>query len=725
MTGARGGVLPMTRLRQRVRDAGADDALHGDVLRMLGWLDALVRDAVACAHGTREPEAGMDPFRGLHISPAEVARLLQQPPGNPLLASRGGSAHAERVPRPGALEPLAAACGLDDFDIAVLLIAAAPELDLRYERLYAYLQDDVGKKRPTVDLALNLLCGSVAVKLRRRDRFAGDAPLIRHGLLHLQGDGAALGSSRLAHSLHLDDQVLGLLLGDRSLDRRLVPGCRWLDLTELADAAADPTIAMESTQALVRKHADQGEPLGLFLQGPAAADLDAHARALARAAGLPLLEADLSRLAGASAFAGATLALITREVRLKGVAVHLRHFEALQGPEHAADREALVGCIDGLTGLWMLSGASHCAPLQGAGGRLVPVHCEPPDEARRRAAWAGALRTQGCDVVDPRCLDAVARQYRLSADQIHGAAAHAVFLAGARGGAPSIDHLTLAARAQTRHVLASLAHRVESTRGFADLVLPDDAQAQLREICARYVHRHRVFEEWGFGRKVGYGKGLAALFAGPSGTGKTMAAEVVANELQLDLYRIDLARVVSKYIGETEQNMDRIFTAAEAANAILLFDEADALFGKRSEVKDAHDRYANLEVSYLLQKMEAYDGITVLATNMRQNIDEAFVRRFAAIVSFAAPDRLMRQRLWAGAWPAATPLAPDVDFDRFAAVHRFTGANIRNVALLASMLAAGEGRAVHTAHLAHAAAREEQKLGRSAPAAESVPGAGR
>jgi SpoVK/Ycf46/Vps4 family AAA+-type ATPase len=225
-------------------------------------------------------------------------------------------------------------------------------------------------------------------------------------------------------------------------------------------------------------------------------------------------------------------------------------------------------------------------------------------------------------------------------------------------------------------------------------------------------------DDWGFDRKLATGKGVAALFAGASGTGKTMAAEVMAHELGLDLYRIDLASVVSKYIGETEKNLDRIFTAAETSNAILFFDEADALFGKRSEVRDSHDRYANLEISYLLQKMEQYDGITILATNLRQNLDEAFVRRLAFHVHFPFPDEADRLRIWRGIWPAAAPLGADVELDFLARQFKLSGGNIKNVALAASFLAAADGGHISMAHLFHATRREYQKMGKVLSTAE-------
>jgi SpoVK/Ycf46/Vps4 family AAA+-type ATPase len=235
---------------------------------------------------------------------------------------------------------------------------------------------------------------------------------------------------------------------------------------------------------------------------------------------------------------------------------------------------------------------------------------------------------------------------------------------------------------------------------------------QLREICNHVKHRARVYDEWGFDRKLSLGKGLNALFAGPSGTGKTMAAEIMANELGLDLYKIDLSTVVSKYIGETEKNLSRIFAEAETSNAILFFDEADALFGKRSEVRDSHDRYANIEISYLLQRMEEYEGITILATNLRKNMDEAFVRRMQFAVEFPLPNENDRRRIWEGIWPDDTPRSPNLDLASMARRFELPGGNIRNIALAAAFMAANDGRVVNMTHLIHATRREYQKMGK-------------
>jgi SpoVK/Ycf46/Vps4 family AAA+-type ATPase len=322
-------------------------------------------------------------------------------------------------------------------------------------------------------------------------------------------------------------------------------------------------------------------------------------------------------------------------------------------------------------------------------------------------------------------LDALAGRFRLTPAQISEAVIVAsrqaewrVLRDNGRAPAPKLDDLFAAARAQSASDLARLAQKIEPRYTWADIVLPDDALAQLHEICQRVAHRQRVLRDWGFDHRLSLGKGVTALFAGPSGTGKTMAAEVVANALGLDLYKIDLSGVVSKYIGETEKNLDRVFTAAENANAVLFFDEADALFGKRSEVRDSHDRYANIEISYLLQKMEEYDGIAILATNLRQNLDQSFIRRLAFTVHFPFPDEDSRRHIWVGIWPEGVPLAEDIDHNFLAYQFKLSGGNIKNIALAGAFLAAGDGGTVRMAHLIQATRREYQKMGKTLSDAE-------
>ena len=275
------------------------------------------------------------------------------------------------------------------------------------------------------------------------------------------------------------------------------------------------------------------------------------------------------------------------------------------------------------------------------------------------------------------------------------------------------DELYAACRNQSHHKLAELAVKIAPHYTWDDLVLPEEKAAQLKELCDQVVHRQRVYGDWGFARKFAHGRGISALFAGPSGTGKTMAAEVIAHELQLDLYKIDLSGVVNKYIGETEKNLAKIFHEAEASNAILFFDEADALFGKRTKISDAHDRYANIETSYLLQRMEAYDGIVILATNLRENMDEAFTRRIKFIVDFPFPDVASRKLIWQTHFPRETPVSTDLDYDWLAQQFQITGGNIKNIVLGAAFCAAANGGTINMMHVLHGARREFEKIGKS------------
>ena len=269
-----------------------------------------------------------------------------------------------------------------------------------------------------------------------------------------------------------------------------------------------------------------------------------------------------------------------------------------------------------------------------------------------------------------------------------------------------------AARRQTGTELAALTSKVSPINNWNDIVLPDEVLGQLKEICTRVTFGHAVLQRGGFGRRLSSGKGITALFAGPSGTGKTMAAEVIANELGLDLFRIDLSRVVSKYIGETEQNLERIFNAAVRSNGVLLFDEADSLLGKRSAVHDAHDRYANLEISYLLQKMEQHEGITILTTNLRGNIDDAFLRRLTFAVQFPFPEEQARLEIWRKIWPRETAVDDDIDFPKLANRFRLSGGNITNAALAAAFFAADKARPVHMNDILRAVQREYAKVGK-------------
>jgi hypothetical protein len=642
-----------------------------------------------------------------------VASALARQPVEPLLA--GADPHA---PAESSLPPLASELGLCQFEADVLVLAAAPDFDLRYERVYAYLQDDVGRRRATVGLALDLLCASAGEHLARRRHFGADAPLLRGCLVHLVPDPDQLAPPLLAHALRVDDQVIRMLLRGGALDARLAPFCR--------RAAAGPRLNDLALPDTVRRGlalaATGRRDARLYFHGPPGSGRRSAAAAFAAEAGRPLLMADAAAAARTDAPWRETLGLLLREAALDGSVVYLHDAEAvLADPADHRVRTlatalavARVPMIVGGTAPWPQPAADAAIGLQ-----VVPFGV-PPAELRR-GLWRDALQCRRATLT-AETVDAVAGRFRLTPGQIGEAAAQSVAAAAWRGAStPDGGDLFAAARAQCGHQLEGLAVKLEPAFGWEDLVLHDDAVAQLHELCARVIHRDGVMTEWRLGASLRR-PGVAALFAGPPGTGKTMAAEIVAGDLGLDLYRIDLSGVVSKWIGETEKNLGRIFGAAEGGNAILLFDEAEALFGKRSEVRDSHDRYANVEIAYLLQRIESHDGVSILATNQAENLDTAFRRRIDFIVRFPLPEEAERRRIWQRAWPAEVPMGEDVDFHRLARDFTFSGAEIRNAALAAAFLAAEAGTAIRAEHVMHAVRREYEKLGRTLVSRAQEPG---
>jgi hypothetical protein len=671
------------------------------ILSSLRNLDARLLRLVQVTRIQTNQEPNGDPFRGLYIGEADVYRDLSvgEAPED------WGPHEPMAVGEP--FERLRELFGLSSIELDILLVALAPEISPRYERIYAYLQDDVRRRQPTVDLMLNLLYDSTEEQLIGRNRFRATHSLQRHGLIQLKGNDLLPLPS---HEVFVTRRIAAYLLGETGLGETLA---------RFACLIARP-VAAEPARAGLLRVAQSESQLGLraYFHGQDAAAMRSAATALAAELGVPILIAAMGRAAQETSFdsgnSASWLGELLQEAVLRQAIVYLENFDAISTD---AARDSALTALGAFRGIALLSGAQELrtdrVPLEA----VLIVDFPLPDWTERRQTWELDLREQGVEPPDAG-LDALAECFRFSVSQIDEAAATASILALYRGEPLSVEHAFEAARIRSGQKLASLARKVVPAHGWDDLVLPTEIAGQLREVCNRVTRRHQVMGEWGFERKLSGCRGMNALFHGLSGTGKTMAAEVIAYDLGLDLYKIDLAGVVSKYIGETEKNLDRIFTAAVDANAILFFDEADALFGKRSEVRDAHDRYANLEVSYLLQKMEEYEGISILSTNLRQNLDEAFLRRLTFTISFPFPDESCRERIWESIWPAATPVAADVDPGWLAARFLLSGGNIRNVAVAAAFLAAEEEVAVGLGHVLRAVRAEFQKMGKTLSAAE-------
>jgi hypothetical protein len=697
------------------------------LLTPLHRLDRLLDAAVKSMQVAQPP--GVSAFRGLFIDREQVDRLLSLEPAT----AQFGGLHElmdENADQPGVeASPLAwltQSFGLSSFEADVILLAVAPEVDLRYEKIYSYLQDDVTRKRPTVELALNLFCSSVEEKLARRAGFSSDGALFRNRIVQLIPDPNQVEPSSLAHYLKLDDQIKRLLLGQSGLDERLSAFCQLIEPSVNWNDLALNSEIKNAVLRLAQESKASGKALRLYFQGNGGPEKHEAAEALAGVLGTRLLVARIDRLPEGSNYA-AGWNLAVREAQLQDAILFISSLDDYRGSDAAIRRRDLLDSARTHAGITILAGTQAWEPHSVAAFSVIPVDFAIPDFHERCARWQSELSRAG-SAVEEKALELLAGRFQLMPLQITQAVntaqanarwrrARAGTFADATNSSGSIpvslDELCAAARSQCGHELIGLARKIEPRYGWDDLVVPPDTRAQLQEICAHAEYRPVVYGQWGFDRKLSLGKGLNVLFAGPPGTGKTMGAEVMAHELRLDLYRIDLSQIVSKYIGETEKNLDRIFTAAENSNAILFFDEADALFGKRSEVRDSHDRYANIEISYLLQKMEEYVGISILATNLRQNLDEAFVRRLQAIVEFPFPDEEYRRRIWESVFPKQTPLGADVRFDLLAREVRLAGGNIKNIAIAASFCAAANEGTVYLSHLLHAAGREHQKLARS------------
>ncbi len=653
----------------------------------VGRLRVRVRAAVARRRAA-DPGAD-DPFRGLYVSDAEVDDLLDDdrvrppigpddaPPPYPRDGGTGDEAERAGGPEPR-LSRLARAFGLRPFDEQLLLVALAPDLDPGFERLYAYLQDDVSRRRASTGLALEL-CGGPAALGTSRLRLMHPSALVDSGLLAVEEPERPF----LTRGLRVPDRVLAWLLGHDEP----TPEVAELLTVPSGMAVGDPDMLARALRDGVRLAYLQ-EPVG-------GAGLSLAAAAVARA-GSHCLAIDLTRL-GPPGTESAVAAPCGLEARLSGAVLVVGPVEVL------ADRGAAA-----------VRGFAHLpAPLVLLGGRtwdprwsdrvplVLPAPAPTPYE--REAIWRANLPAADGEQATV--------QFRLTPEQVVRAATAATLRAASHSRAVTADDLRHGARAQNAAGLERLARRIEPKVSWTDLVLTPPVVAQLHELVSRIRRRDQVYGKWRLGASSSKGHGVKALFAGESGTGKTISAEGIAGRLGLDLYVIDLSTVVDKYVGETEKNLDRIFDEADRVNGVLLFDEADALFGKRTEVKDSHDRFANVEVAYLLQRMESFDGLAILTTNLRSNIDDAFLRRIDAIIEFPMPDEPDRRRLWELNLPPTMPRTGRLDLDFLAASFKLSGGNIRNIAVGAAFLAADADRPVSMAELIRATEREYRKLG--------------
>jgi len=707
-------------------DCGYPDTI-AHLAEELRRLDLTIRRRLAMATLLNDLAPQGQTARTVYISRDEVEWLLSTdapapPPMRELddVLDQLSAAIAARV-RDGmaagaalALPTLGRLFGLSTAELGAVVICLGPELRRKYDRLYAYLQDDITRKRPSVDLVLDLLCPDEAQRWRALHLFDDTAPLLRLGILRAVPDaGSPSGSTGLARFLALDPRICRFLLGSERIDGRLA-GRAQLDRPVPGSDAPPQAAALARLAVRHGVPVDRpGRPLVFALHGPEGVGKRELARQVSAELGLGVLTVDLRTLGDASGEAADLIRAAVRESRLQRSAVYLAGADELAHDGGRPLLAAVESALRDMGGLAFLAGVESWPGATALGD--IPIHevrVAMPDVPRSAVLWRHALVGRVADPV-PWAVE-LAGRFRLTPTAIRAAAVSAGRrrLAETTPQALTLADVYEACREQSAGRLSDLAVAIRPSCGWDDLVLPADRIEQLRDICAQVRYHHQVFGGWGFGAWGTRGMGVTALFSGPPGTGKTMAAEVLAGDLGLDVYKVDLSGVVSKYIGETEKNLRRIFIEARSGNAILFFDEADALFGKRTEVSDAHDRYANIETSYLLQQMEQYDGVVLLATNLRQNLDEAFTRRIRFIVEFPFPDADSRARIWRTHFPPAAPIAPDVDVEFLAREFAVAGGTIRNIVLNAAFLAAADGGVIDRRHILHGTRREFEKIGR-------------
>lgn len=598
------------------------------------------------------------------------------------------------LPGPSSLHMLSAAFELTAFERGILLLCTATELDGRFSALCSAIQGE-GKAYATFSLALALLPEADIASL-------GPAGALRHWRLIEVGPGTVLTSS----PLRIDERILQFLIGEDEIDDRL-------PVTRSLSASVELWHLSEDDRVLARKMAEawtSGASPALELYGGNREQRRAIIRSACEILDIDRAMIPARSLQGSSTDMTQVVRLWNRETMLGDIALQVECDDMQEG----LDRP-LIHWMEEITGPLVISTAERRVI-----GEAATLYFEAPKVPARLQieAWQEGLGANAAGMAEE--IERLVVQF----DSVPALISTAC---GALRRALENDDVSKTpegmgawlwsfCRDQARLRLEGVAARVSSSVMWGDLILPALQEQMLHEIALRVKHRSTVYEQWGFAARSHRGLGVTALFAGTSGTGKTLAAEVLANELRLDLYRIDLSAVVSKYIGETEKNLRRVFDAAEAGGAILLFDEADALFGKRSEVKDSHDRHSNIEVSYLLQRMEAYRGLAIMTTNLKQALDVGFLRRIQYVVDFPFPGIAERVKIWQRSFPSSAPMQ-GIDMQKLARLN-MSGGNIRNISLTAAFLAAESKEAIQMKHLALAARSESIKLEKTLSDAE-------
>jgi len=596
------------------------------------------------------------------------------------------------------LDDLVKKLQLSKFEKDVLLILFAVEIDPKYERIYAYIQDDMNKKYPTVQLISSLLENTTTTKKDILNYFISDSKL---SLLNLfEFIPKEYNHTLFSQQLQISKSLSSFFLDNFRLDSRLSDYCKFNEL--------DCDISSNDTSVdTIKKNIQENQSYLFNIISSSTKENLQKAQDIAMEFGFGLLVISSSHIDNALN-TSSMLKMLLRDALLSNSFLYFENFDSFL--EQRRGDESLL--FDQLA---QLSWISFFATTQVWSPEKIPskplfITLEPKIKSQSifQEKWYEALKSVDENLATTLSAT-LAYNFKFDSEKIDDVC-RLIEARKVLNSEVNKKEIFTICRSRVKNSLESYAQYLPSKHNFHDIIVPDEQKKQLKEIISHYKHQLTVFEKWDF-KKHFQSMGLGVLFSGASGTGKTMAASILANALGLELYRIELSKIVSKYIGETEKNLSKIFEVAEESGIVLFFDEADAIFGKRSEVKDAHDRYANIEVSYLLQKIEEYDGLVILASNFKNNIDEAFVRRMRFIVDFPLPDEKEREKIWNKMFSEGTS-TKDIDFNLLSKSFKLSGANIRNAALYAAFNAVEKDEELTIGNIISGVKSELRKIGK-------------
>ena len=670
---------------------------------LCGWAEALVDLRTAQQFAAEMDDARLsDLSRRVQEARAEMDRIARE---------------AEQAGQPLPLPALASRFALADEEVAVLRLALAPVVDASFRKRIARFRDNVLLDYEDVDFLLAVLYDHRLDRLRARDLFAPDGRLIQEHLIALSLPRDASSDTLLAHEVRIPDGVVNHLMGRDDVDKAIAGLCTLSRRTVSPEVLQMDEAVLKQALDLVRgawsreKPGTRGVVLGLF--GPPGTGKSLFADVVASTGRRPLLTVDSARLAVDEGRFVETLDALFGDARMRGAVLAFDHCEALFSQKNPRI-PSLYAWFERHPGVILLL-TNDPRQLDASLERYIAyqVDFEMPDASQRERLWDLHVRLSHVETADDVDLPALALNFEFTGGQIRNAVAVARDLAQSRGeGRVTQSDLTAGAWAQVRADMEEYSKKRKVRLTLDDLILPEEEKKLVAEVMDAARHRTFIMTRWGFGRRLSTGRGLCCLFVGEPGTGKTLAAEILAEALGQNLYQISIPRVMSKYIGETEKNIERIFSTARANNSILLFDEADALFTTRVKVETSVDRFSNMEINLLLQEIERFDGIVILTTNLEKNLDKAFERRIQFKIRFPFPDAKHRALIWKALIPRECPVDPDIDWDRVGRSFELSGGHIKNAIVRAAYKAARDEKRITLAHIVAAAEAECRAAGR-------------